>query len=67
MKLFLFCYVRKETRYDMIDALNSTSSYLDDLPNIDDIHFEQISQRICPAEFNLTKVMLLILKQLFRL
>ena len=41
--LFLFCYERdfmmsltKEKRYDLIDAFNSTSRYLDDLLNIDD-------------------------------
>ena len=40
--LFLFCYERdfmksltKEKRYDMINAFNSTSRYLDDLLNID--------------------------------
>ena len=45
--LFLFCYERvfvksltKEKRYDLIDAFNSTSRYLDDLLNIDNIHFE---------------------------
>ena len=32
----------KEKRYDMIDAFNSTSRYLDDLPNIDNIRFEQM-------------------------
>ena len=32
----------KEKRYDMIDAFNSTSRYLDDLLNIDNIHFEQL-------------------------
>ena len=44
--LFLFCYERdflksltKEKRYDLIDAFNSTSRYLDDLLNIDNIHF----------------------------
>ena len=39
----------KEKRYDMIDAFNSTSRYLDDLLNIDTIHFEQM----VPAEFQL--------------
>ena len=28
----------KKKRYDMIDAFNSTSTYLDDLFNIDNIH-----------------------------
>ena len=35
----------KEKRYDMSDAFNSTSRYLDDLLNIDNIHFEQILHR----------------------
>ena len=50
--LFLFCYERdfmksltKEKRYDMIDAFNSTSKYLDDLLNIDYIHFEHIGSQ----------------------
>ena len=46
----------KEKRYDMIDAFNSTSSYLEDLLNIDDnIHFEQMVHRIYPAELQLNK------------
>ena len=47
----------KEKRYDMIDAFNSTSRYLDGLQvlNIDDIHFEQMVHRIYPAEFQLNK------------
>ena len=44
--LFLFCNevksLTKEKRYDLIDAFNSTSRYLDDLLNIDNIHFEHI-------------------------
>ena len=55
--LFLFCYERdfmkpltKEKRYDLIDAFNSTSRYLDDLLNIDTIHFEHMVHRIYPAE-----------------
>ena len=45
----------KEKRYDMIDAYNSTSRYLDDLLNIDNIHFEQMVHRIYPAELQLNK------------
>ena len=55
--LFLFCYERdfmksltKEKRYDLIDAFNSTSRYLDDLLNIDNTHFEHMVHRIYPAE-----------------
>ena len=58
--LFLFCYERdfmksltKEKRYDLIDAFNSNSRYLDDLLNIDNIHFEHTVHRIYPAELQL--------------
>ena len=40
----------KEKRYGMIDAFISTSRYLDDLHNIDTIHFEHMVHRIYPAE-----------------
>ena len=60
--LFLFCYERdfmksltKEKRYDLIDAFNSTSRYLDDLLNIDNIRFEHMVHRIYPAELQLNK------------
>ena len=45
----------KEKRYDMIDAFNSTSRDLDDLLNIDNIHFEQMVHRKYPAELQLNK------------
>ena len=45
----------KEKRYDMIDAFNSTSRYLADLLNTDNIHFEQMVHRIYPAELQLHK------------
>ena len=45
----------KEKRYDMIDVFNLTSRYLDDLLNIDNIHFEQMVHRIYPAELQLNK------------
>ena len=60
--LFLLCYERdfmksltKENRYDMIDAFNSTSRYLPNLLNIDNIHFEHMVHRIYPAELQLNK------------
>ena len=60
--LFLFCYERdfmksltKEKRYDLIDAFNSTSRYLDDLLYIDNIHFEHMVHRIYTAELQLNK------------
>ena len=36
----------KEKRYDLVYAFNSTSRYLDDLLNIDTIHFEHMVHRI---------------------
>ena len=45
----------KEKRYDMINAFNLTSRYLDDLLNIDNIHFEQMVHRIYPSELQLNK------------
>ena len=39
----------------MIFAFNSTSRYLDDLLNIDNIHFEHMVHRIFPAELQLNK------------
>ena len=45
----------KEKWYDLIDAFNSTSRYLDDLLNIDNIHFEHMVHRIYPAELQLNK------------
>ena len=60
--LILFCYERdfiksliKEKRYDLIDAFNSTSRYLDDLLNIDNIHFENMVHGIYPAKHQLNK------------
>ena len=60
--LFLFCYERdfmksltKEKRYDMIDAFNLTSIYLDGLLNINNIHFEQMVHRVYSAELPLYK------------
>ena len=57
--LFCFCDVMKsltkEKRYDLIDAFNSTTRYLDDLLNIDNIHFKHMVHRIYPAELQLNK------------
>ena len=42
-------------KFDFIDAFNSTSRYLDDLLNINNIHFEHLVHRIYPAELQLNK------------
>ena len=60
--LFLFCYDRDflnflfwENQADIIVAFNSTSRYLDDLLNIDNIYFDQMVDRIYPTKFQLNK------------
>ena len=60
--LFLFCYERdfikshsRENQADIIEAFNSTSRYLDNLLNIDNIYFEQMVDRIYPNELHLNK------------
>ena len=41
---------------DIIEAFNSTSRYLADLSTIDNVQFEQMVDRIYPAEFQLNNV-----------
>ena len=60
--LFLFCYERDfmkslspENQAAIIEAFNSTSRYLDDLLDIDNIYFEQMVNRIYPVELQLNK------------
>ena len=60
--LFVFCYERdfmmslsRENQADIIEAFNSTSRYLDDLLNIDNICFEHMVDRIYPDELQLKK------------
>ena len=61
-ELFLFCYERdfmkslsRENQADIIEAFNSTSRYLDDLLNIDNIYFDQMVDRIYPTEPQLNR------------
>ena len=42
----------KEKRYDLIDAFKSTSRYLDDLLNIDNIHLNIWFTEYIPLNFN---------------
>ena len=60
--LFLFCYERdfmkslsRENQADIIEAFNSTSRYLDDLLNIENIYFDQMVDRIYPTELQLNR------------
>ena len=45
----------RENQADIIETFNSTSRYLDELLNIDNIHFEHTVDRIYPAEIQLNK------------
>ena len=60
--LFLFCYERDfmmsssdDKQADIIDAVNTTSRYLDDFLNIFNIHFDNMVSQIYPAELQLNK------------
>ena len=60
--LFLFCYERDfmlclsdNNQTDIIEALNSTSRYFNDLLDIDNPYFEQMVGQIYPTELQLNK------------
>ena len=60
--LFLFCYDRDfmlslsgNNQIDIIEAFNSTTSYLNDLLNIDNLYFEQMVGQIYPSKLQLNK------------
>ena len=59
---FFFCYERdfmkslsREYQADIIEAFNSTSRYLHDLLDIDNIYFDQMVDRIYPTELQLNR------------
>ena len=45
----------RENQADIIETLNSTSRYLDDLLNSDNIYFDQMVDRIYPTELQLNR------------
>ena len=54
--LFLFCYERDfmmslsdDKQADIIDAVNTSSRYLDDISNINIVHFDTIVSQIYPS------------------
>ena len=60
--LFLFCYERdfmvslsEDNQSDVIESLNSTSRYLDDLLKIDNNCFDSMVNRIYPSEVQFNK------------
>ena len=60
--LFLFCYERdfmmsfsEDKQADVIDAFNTTSRYLDDILNINNVYFDIMVSQIYPSELQLNK------------
>ena len=60
--LFLFCFERDfvmclsdDKQADVIDAFNTTSRYLDDISNINNVYFDNMVSRIYPSELQLNK------------
>ena len=55
--LFLFCYERDfmmslsdDKQADVIDAVNTSSRYLDDILNINNVYFDNMVSQIYPSE-----------------
>ena len=55
--LFLFCYEKDfivslsdDKQADVIGAFNTTSRYLDDILNINNVYFDNIVSQIYPSE-----------------
>ena len=60
--LFRFCYERDvmvslsdDKQGDVIDAFNTTSRYLDDILNINNVYFDNTVSQIYPSELQLNK------------
>ena len=63
--IFLFCYERdfimslsddkQADVSDVIDAFNTTSRYLDDILNINNVFFYNMASQIYPSELKLNK------------
>ena len=60
--LFLFCYERDfmmplsdDNQADVIDAFDTTSRYLDDILNINDVYFDNMLSQVYHSELQLNK------------
>ena len=60
--IFLFCYERDfmvslsdDKQADVIDAFDTTSRYLDDILNINNVYFDNMVSQIYPSELQLNK------------
>ena len=65
--LFLFCYEKDlmmslsdYKQADIIDAFNTTSRYLADISNINNVYFDNMVSQIYPSELQLMKLIPLI-------
>ena len=63
--LFLFCYERDfmmslsdDKQADVIDAFNTTSRYLDDILNVNNVYFDNMVSQIYPSELQLNKILI---------
>ena len=45
----------RANQVDIIEAFNSTSRYLDDLLNIDNIYSDKMMDHICPTDLQLNR------------
>ena len=54
-----------DNQADVIDAFKTTSSYLDDILNINTVYFDNMVSQIYPSGSNLIKPIPLIPKPLF--
>ena len=68
--LFLFCYERDfmmslydDKQTDVLYTFNTTSRYLDDILNINNVYFNNMVSQIYPSEFQLNKDNTMIPKQ----
>ena len=51
----LWCLCSVDKQADIIDAFNTTSRYLDDILNINNVCFENMLSQIYPSELQLNK------------
>ena len=70
--LFLFCYEKDfimslsdDKQADIIDAFNTTSRYLDDILNINNVYIDNMVSQIYPSELQLIKLKPQMPKPLF--
>ena len=61
--LYLFCYERDfmmslsdDKQADVIDVFNTTSRYLDNIVNINNVYFDNMVSQIHPSELQLNKI-----------